>query len=82
METDRGFYQLHIDEGRKHPKDGAEASAEYEAALAGLAEVKARGIAYIAVFTDSRNLVNQLSGRFASSGHLAEYMAKLRGHHR
>lgn len=52
-------------------------SAEYEAVLAGLSEALSRGITYIAIFTDSRNLVNQLSGRFRSSGHLAAYKAKV-----
>jgi ribonuclease HI len=53
-------------------------SAEYEAALAGLEDAFDRGIAYIAIFTDSRNLVNQLSGRFRSSAHLASYARRLK----
>jgi ribonuclease HI len=110
VDIEKGFYQLHIDGGRKHPKDGEEAraaisfilcdpkgrelpegrhsraleppvsdstSAEYEAGLAGLAEARQRGITYIALFTDSRNLVNQLSGRFEARGHLADYRDKL-----
>lgn len=52
-------------------------SAEYEAVLAGLRNAGDRGISYIAVFTDSRNLVNQLSGRFQSSGHLAAYKSQV-----
>ncbi|MGI8519167.1 MAG: reverse transcriptase-like protein [Actinomycetota bacterium] len=52
-------------------------SAEYEVVLAGLSEAGSRGITHIAVFTDSRNLVNQLSGRFRSSGHLAGYKNKV-----
>jgi len=110
MTIEKGFYQLHIDGGRKHPRDGEPAtaayayilcdpkgnelsngragsaitpavrdstSAEYEGALAGLADAKDRGIPYIAVFTDSRNLVNQITDRFEARQHLAEYKVKL-----
>lgn len=110
MEIEKGFYQLHIDGGRKHPRSGEPAtaafsyvlcrpngeelpdgrkngpldppvpdstSAEYEAAIAGLAEASNRGIPYVAVFTDSRNLVNQVSGRFEARGNLARYKADL-----
>lgn len=110
LDIANGLYQLHIDGGRKHPKDGRDASAaisfvlcdpkghdipggrrhraltppaddstsaEYEAILAGLEEARNRGIDYIAVFTDSRNLVNQLLGRYRSSGDLATYASKV-----
>lgn len=110
VEIEKGFYQLHIDGGRKHPRDGEQAtgafsyvlcrpngdelqdgrkhgplhppvpdstSAEYEAALAGLHDAKTRHIPYIAVFTDSRNVVNQLSGRFDARGDLARYKTDL-----
>lgn len=110
MQIEKGFYQLHIDGGRKHPRDGQPAtaafsyvlcrpngdelpdgrkhgpidppvpdstSAEYETALAGLAEAKTREIPYIAVFTDSRNVVNQVTGRFNASGDLGRYKTDL-----
>jgi ribonuclease HI len=48
-------------------------SAEYEALLAGLAFARARGIEYIAVFSDSRAAVNQVNGLWSSSAHLADY---------
>ena len=51
-------------------------SAEYEALLAGLALTRQLEIKYIAVFSDSRTLVNQVKGLWKSSAHLSEYREK------
>ena len=48
-------------------------SAEYEGLLAGLELARRLEIQYIAVFSDSRTLVNQVNGLWKSSSHLAEY---------
>jgi ribonuclease HI len=51
-------------------------SAEYEGLLAGLAFAKGQGVQYLAVFSDSRTLVNQVNGLWSSRDHLAKYLAK------
>jgi ribonuclease HI len=51
-------------------------SAEYEALLAGLSLARQLEIKYIAVFSDSRTLVNQVNRLWNSSGHLSEYREK------
>jgi len=51
-------------------------SAEYEALLAGLSLTRQLEIKYIAVFSDSRTLVNQVNGLWESSGHLSKYREK------
>lgn len=53
-------------------------SAEYEALLAGLSLTRQLEIKYIAVFSDSRTLVNQVNGLWKSSAHLSEYREKAR----
>src|SRR5688500_6372195 len=47
--------------------------AEYEALLAGLEFVHQRELPYLAVFSDSRTLVNQVNKIWDASGELAEY---------
>jgi ribonuclease HI len=51
-------------------------SAEYEALLAGLSLTRQLEIRYIAVFSDSRTLVNQVNRLWKSSAHLSEYREK------
>lgn len=51
-------------------------SAEYEALLAGLGFAQERGFKYIAVFSDSRTLVNQVNNLWKSKDHLKEYCEK------
>ncbi|MBA2312942.1 MAG: reverse transcriptase-like protein [Actinobacteria bacterium] len=51
-------------------------SAEYEGLLAGLEFARQRDIQYIAVFSDSRTLVNQVNLLWKSSNHLTEYCSR------
>jgi ribonuclease HI len=53
-------------------------SAEYEALLAGLAFAKQQELKYIAVFSDSRTLVNQINDLWQKSDRLADYYRKAR----
>jgi ribonuclease HI len=54
-------------------------SAEYEGLLAGLEFARRLDIQFIAVFSDSRTLVNQVNGLWKSSTHLAEYCKQALG---
>lgn len=51
-------------------------SAEYEGLLAGLSLTRQLEIRYIAVFSDSRTLVNQVNRLWKSSAHLSDYREK------
>jgi ribonuclease HI len=53
-------------------------SAEYEALLAGLEFALNNKVDYLAVFSDSRTVVNQVNGPWKSSGDLVDYCAKAR----
>ena len=48
-------------------------TAEYEALLRGLTLAKAHGVEYIAVFSDSRTVVNQVTERWDADDHLEDY---------
>lgn len=51
-------------------------TAEYEALLRGISMARKRDIKYVAVFSDSRTLVNQINGLYNAKGHLADYRDK------
>jgi ribonuclease HI len=46
--------------------------AEYQALLSGLELARKRDVEYLAVFSDSRNLVNQINGLWSAGDDLAE----------
>lgn len=48
-------------------------SAEYQALFGGLELAKGKHVDYVAIFSDSRTLVNQVNGLWKSKGHLARY---------
>ncbi len=52
------------------PVDGP-TTAEYRALLRGLDLARERGVDYLAVFSDSRNLVNQMNGLWNAGDNLA-----------
>ncbi len=54
-------------------------SAEYEGLLAGLEFAQRLQIQYIAIFSDSRTLVNQVNKLWKSSSHLAVYREQALG---
>lgn len=47
-------------------------TAEYRALLGGLDLARERNVHYLAVFSDSRNLVNQMNGLWNAGDHLAK----------
>ena len=53
-------------------------TAEYEALLAGLDLAKDNGVEYLAVFSDSRTLVNQVNDLWDADDHLEDYADKTR----